>query len=102
MKNAIITPVHKKGAKNSKANYRPVGILSNNSKMYERLMFKQISEYFEPTISKFQCGFRKGFSAQHCLQSILEKWKSTVDNKRNLLFSLTCPKLLTANPMIIN
>ena len=66
LKNADITPVHKKGTKTSKDNYRPVSILSNISKIYERLMFKQISEYFEPILSKFQCGFRKGFSAQHC------------------------------------
>ena len=73
-KNAIITPVHKKGAKTSKDDYRPVRILSNISKIYERLKFKQLSEYFEP---------RKGFSAQHCLLAMLEKWKSAVDNKRN-------------------
>ena len=63
LKSAIITTVHKKGAKTSKDNYRPVSILSNISKIYERLMFKQISEYFEPMLSKFQCRFRKGFSA---------------------------------------
>ena len=63
LKNAIKTPVHKKGAKTSKDNYRPVSILSNISKIYERLLFKQILEYFEPILSKFQCGFRKEFSA---------------------------------------
>ena len=83
LKNAITTPVHKKGANTSKDNYRPVSILSNISKIYERLLFKQISEHFEPILSKFQCGFRKGFSAQHCLLAMLEKWKSAVDNKRN-------------------
>ena len=83
MKNAVITPVHKKGAKTSKDSYRPVSILPNISKIYERLLFKQISEHFRPILSKFQCGFRKGFSAQHCLLAKLEKWKSTVDNKRN-------------------
>ena len=62
LKYAIITPVHKKGAKTSKDNYRPVSILSKISKIYERLMFKQISEYFEPILSKFLCGFRRGFS----------------------------------------
>ena len=45
-------------------------------------MFKKISEYFEPVSSKFQCGFRKGFSAQHCLLSMLEKWKTAMDNKK--------------------
>ena len=89
MKNAIIAPVHKKGAKSSKDNYRPVSILSNLSKIYEKLLFKQISGYFEPILSKFQCSFRKGYGAQHCLLAMLEKWKLAVDNKRNFGALLT-------------
>ena len=58
LKNAIITPVHEKVAKASKTNYRRVSILSNISEIYGRLMFKQISEYFAPIPSKFQCGFK--------------------------------------------
>ena len=85
----FMTPVHKKDAKTSKDNYRPVSILSDISKIHERLLFKQISEYFEPILSKFQCGFRKGYSAQHCLLAMLEKWKSVVDNKRNVGALLT-------------
>ena len=34
MKNAIITPVYKKGTKTSKDNYRPVSTLSNISKIF--------------------------------------------------------------------
>ena len=79
----------KKGTKTSKDNYRPVSILSNISKIYERLMFKQISEYFLPILLKFQCGFRKGFSAQHCLLAMLEKWKAAVDNKKTFGALLT-------------
>ena len=44
-------------------------------------MFKQKSEYFESFLSEYQCGFRKGFSAQHCLLSMLQKWKSALDNR---------------------
>ena len=73
LKNAIIIPVHKEGAKTSKDNHKLVIILSNISKIYERLMFKQKSEYFESILSKFQCSFRKGFSAQHFLLAMLEK-----------------------------
>ena len=84
LKRADITPVHKKDSKNEKNNYRPVSILSNISKVYERIMFKQMSEFFESSfLSKYQCGFRKGFSAQHCLVSMLEKWKSATDNKKS-------------------
>ena len=61
LKRADITPVHKKYSKSEKNNYRPVSILSNISKVYERIMFKQMSEFFESSFfSKYQCGFRKG------------------------------------------
>ena len=73
LKNAIITPVHKKGTKTSKDHYRPVSILSNISKIYERFIFKQMSEYFKSILLKYQCGFRKGFSPEHCLLAMLEK-----------------------------
>ena len=45
-------------------------------------MNKQLSIYFEEILSKFQCGFRKGFSTQHCLLLMLEKWKQAVDNNK--------------------
>ena len=34
----------------------------------------------ESFLSKYQCGFRKGYSTQHCLLLMLEKWKRVVDN----------------------
>ena len=33
----------------------------------------------EPLLSKYQCGFRKGYNTQYCLLAMLEKWKSSVD-----------------------
>ena len=41
-----------------------------------------MSKYVKPFFSKFQCGFRKGFSAQQCLLSMLEQWKSAADNHK--------------------
>ena len=32
-------------------------------------------------LSKYQCGFRKGYNAQHCLLAMIEKWKKPVDNE---------------------
>ena len=82
LKLAHITPVHKKDSKSTKDHYRPISVLPNISKICESFFFKQISEYFEQFLSKYQCGFRKGFSAQHSLLPILEKWKSAVDNEK--------------------
>ena len=42
-------------------------------------MYNQIYPYFDTLFSKFQCGFRKGFNAQHCLLVMIEKWHKTLD-----------------------
>ena len=80
LKTANITPVFKKDSRTDKTNYRPVSVLPNLSKIYERLIYNQISNYFENILSKFQCGFLKGFSAQDCLIVMIEKWKRILDN----------------------
>ena len=79
IKIANITPIFKKGSKNSKKNYRPVSILPNISTIYERSLFKQMSNYFENIFSKFHCGFNQGLSAKYCLISMTKKWKKSVD-----------------------
>ena len=69
----------KKGRKDNKENYRLVSILPTLSKILERILFEQISVYFDKFLSDQQCGFRKGYSTQHCLLNLLEKWKNSVD-----------------------
>ena len=61
--NANITPVFKKGYRVSTENYRHVSILSVTSKFFEKLLYKQIKILIDPLLSKYQCTFRKGFSA---------------------------------------
>ena len=60
MKLANVTPVHKKGSRYDKGNYRPVSILPNLSKVFERCLHKQISDFFDAILSKYQRDFRKG------------------------------------------
>ena len=45
LKKANITPVFKKGDRNSKDNYRPVSILPNISKIFERCIFRQLYSF---------------------------------------------------------
>ena len=79
LKEADITRIHKKGKKDEKESYRPVSILPVLSKIFERIMFKQMSAFFEDIFNKQQCGFRKGYNTQQCLLKMLEKWKRSVD-----------------------
>ena len=97
-----ITPVFRKEPKNSKEN-RPVSILPNRSKIYERCLFKQMPNHFENIFLNFHCGFRQGLSAQYCLMSMTEKWKKSVDKGKLLLPSLpTYPKLLIVSRMTLS
>ena len=64
----------------SEENYRPISIVPNISKIYERWLYDQISNFFEVVFSKYQCGFLKGYSAQQCLLVMIENWKKIVDH----------------------
>ena len=81
LKLADVTPVYKKSDPTLVSNYRPISVLPTMSKVFERLMHHQVSEYIDKHLSPFLCGYRKGFNTQTALLSLLEKWKSTLDKK---------------------
>ena len=56
-----------------------MSILPVISKIFEKLLCKRITVFIDTLLSKFQCGFRKGYGAQDCLLAMLEYWKSEVD-----------------------
>ena len=74
-----VKAAHKKKSRLEKTNYRPVSLLPNLSKVFERCKHRQISEYFETELSKFQCGFRKGYNTQDCLLAMVENCKKALD-----------------------
>ena len=42
-------------------------------------MYDEIYTYIDKYLSPYLCGFRKGFSTQHCLTVMLERWKKAMD-----------------------
>ena len=48
-----------------------------------------MSVYFDKFLSDQQCRFRKGYSTQHCLLNLLEKWKNSVDKGKSFGALLT-------------
>ena len=77
VKYADVTPVFKTDDKSDKSNYPPISILLNLSKVHERI---KIYPYLNKKFSKYQYGFRKGFSAQRCLIAMIEKWCQSLDS----------------------
>ena len=45
-------------------------------------MRRQFLNYFDSILSKFQCGFRKGYSPQHSFLLMIDKWKKSVDSNK--------------------
>ena len=70
--------VKKKDALN-KMNYRPVSILIALSKVYEKAMSLQISDYFSNIFSALLSAFRKGYSCQSTLLNMIENFKCALD-----------------------
>ena len=84
MKSATVHPIYKKNDKTKCANYRPISLLSNMSKIFERAMYNRIELFLNEfdIIYHNQFGFRKHHSTQqHALTAIIEKIRTNLDNK---------------------
>ena len=78
---ADVIPVFKKKRRSNAENYHPVSILPNLSKIYERCFYDLMYKYFNHILSKWQCGFRKGFSTQHCILVMTKRWRKCLDKR---------------------
>ena len=83
MKSALVCAIFKKNDKTKCANYRPISLLSNVGKIFERVMFNRIERFLDDhnLIYKYQYGFRKNYSNNHALLSIVEEINKSLDNK---------------------
>ena len=81
LKQADIKSIYKKESRNKKQNYRPISVLPNLSKIFERRIYDQLKDRFDNLLPKYQCEFRKGFSTQHCLLAMIEKLRKSLDSR---------------------
>ena len=84
LKYADVSPLFKKDDANDKQNYRPISILPSISKVLERLLFQQITNFVSEKISPYLCGFRKGFSTEHALLHLMEKLNTNLDKNQKV------------------
>ena len=64
---AHVTPIYKSADQSLMDNYRPISVLPVLSKIVERVVHRQLSDYLEENclLSPNQFGFRKGRSTHH-------------------------------------
>ena len=81
LKIAEVIPIFKKGDHNLATNYRPISILSQFDKIFEKLIYIRISSYFEKydLLSKNQFGFRENSSTNFAIAHIHDNILRNVD-----------------------
>ena len=79
LKLADVSPIFKKEDSFKKENYRPVSILPHMSKVFERILYKQIDTFMTAKFSSYPCGFRKNHNAQYSFLKMIETWKKHLD-----------------------
>jgi len=91
MKIARVIPIHKGGDNSDPDNYRPISLLSNFSKIIEKIMAIRLIDHLESNniISDFQFGFRKGHSTVHPMV-VLDNFVSEALNKKNHAAAIFC------------
>lgn len=87
LKIAKIIPLFKKDSKKTMGNYRPISLLPSISKIFEKIMFRNISQYLEKheILSNNQNGFRKGRSTSSTIHNCIQKITDALDKKDHLL-----------------
>ena len=79
LKLSEVIPVYKKLDPLQKENYRPASLLPHVSKIFERIIHKQITNYMTDKLAHSITGFRKSHGTQNSLVVMLEKWKRALD-----------------------
>ena len=73
LKLANITPVYKKSDPSDKTNYQTVSVLPVITKIFERIMQKQINDFLVfDLLSPYLCDYSKGFNTQHALLTLVK------------------------------
>ena len=63
LKLADASPIFKSGESTHKGNYRPISVLLALSKVFERIMIKQIQPFANKFLSNLLCAFRNGYNS---------------------------------------
>jgi sarcosine oxidase/L-pipecolate oxidase len=91
LKIAKIIPIFKSGDQAALDNYRPISLLSNFSKILEKVVGNRLTSYLENNelLSPSQFGFRKGRSTMHPLVHFMNT-VSTALNKKHHSIAIFC------------
>ena len=85
-KQANVIPIHKKDSKSCISNYRPISLLSAVSKVFEKIVLKNVYNHFRDNfiLSNFQSGFLPGRSTVTQVIEVYHKFCSAIDKNKEV------------------
>ena len=87
LKSAVVIPIYEAGNKSNITNYRPISLISNIAKIFEKINYNRIYNFLQGCniFSKYQFGFMKNIGTTDALNKItdiiyrnLDKSKPTI------------------------
>lgn len=85
-----VVPIYKKGDKSSPSSYRPISVVPIISKILEKVVKHQVSEFFESNslFSEFQFGFRPGKSTVDAVEGLVRSVLNSFEGHSSTLATL--------------
>ena len=82
-----IKPIYKKGSVNDEQNYRPISLLPNLSKIFEKTLYSRLMSFLENNnvLSDRQNGFRRGKSTVRALYQAISTILDSLNDKKQTL-----------------
>ena len=81
LKKAIIIPIFKADDNTNPNNYKPISLLSNFKRIFQKLVYSRMVSFIEQNdiLSPSQYGFRKAHSTQHAILDIVSTIQENMD-----------------------
>lgn len=87
LKSSVIIPIHKSGSKNDIKNYRPISLINNFAKIFEKCLKERLINFFEQnnTLSQNQYGFKKDHSTADAMCELTGTITKLLDNNKKCI-----------------
>jgi len=95
---AKASPIFKQGDRSDTDNYRPISVILAIAKVFERIVYNQLSSYLSQNniLSQYQSGFRSFYSTVTALLEATDNWAFNIDRGYiNAVVFLDLKKALT-------
>lgn len=84
LKTSTIIPIPKVGKAGKASEFRPINVLPIHEKILELVVKQQIKMYLQDNciLTEHQSGFRKRFSCETAIQTVIDKWKLIISEAK--------------------